>query len=206
MGEVIRLLKRDWLKLLLLAVIFMLGIWMGKELPKVHPKLAGDLKTEALKKFAEIARWMQQLPSGTEFFVIWINNVVASLSAVLYGILLPVFPLTFLLSNSLLIGLFQSTLQIENGISSLQFYLSLIPHGILELPAFFIAVFLGIRFGLVPYRLIIHYLRTKEHLPLFKEVIHETRYYGVLILIMLFFAAVIEVTISPLLISLWVRR
>lgn len=206
MGEVIRLLKRDWLKLLLLAVIFMLGIWMGKELPKVHPKLAGDLKTEALKKFAVIARWMQQLPSGTEFFVIWINNVVASLSAVLYGILLPVFPLTFLLSNSLLIGLFQSTLQIENGISSLQFYLSLIPHGILELPAFFIAVFLGIRFGLVPYRLIIHYLRTKEHLPLFKEVIHETRYYGVLILIMLFFAAVIEVTISPLLISLWVRR
>lgn len=206
MGEVIRLLKRDWPKLLLLAVIFMLGIWMGKELPKVHPKLAGDLKTEALKKFAEIARWMQQLPSGTEFFVIWINNVVASLSAVLYGILLPVFPLTFLLSNSLLIGLFQSTLQIENGISSLQFYLSLIPHGILELPAFFIAVFLGIRFGLVPYRLIIHYLRTKEHLPLFKEVIHETRYYGVLILIMLFFAAVIEVTISPLLISLWVRR
>jgi len=65
---------------------------------------------------------------------------------------------------------------------------------------------LGIRFGLVPYRLIIHYLRTKEHLPLFKEVTHETRYYGVLILIMLLFAAVIEVTISPLLIGLWGRR
>ena len=206
MGEVIRLLKRDWPKLLLLAVIFMLGIWMGEELPKVNPKLAGDLKTEALKKFAVIARWMQQLPSGTEFLVIWINNVVTSLTAVLYGILLPVFPLVFLLSNSLLIGLFQSALQIENGISPLQFYLSLLPHGILELPAFFIAVFLGIRFGLVPYRLIIHYLRTKEHLPLFKEVIHETRYYGVLILIMLLFAAVIEVTISPLLISLWGRR
>lgn len=206
MEEVIRLLKRDWPKLLLLAVIFTLGIWMGKELPKVNPKLAGDLKTEAMKKFVEIARWMQQLPTGTEFFVIWVNNIGASLTAILFGILLPVVPLIFLISNGLLIGLFQSTIQIENGISPLQFYLSLIPHGILELPAFFIAVFLGIRFGLVPYRLIVHYLRTKEHLPLFKEVTHETRYYGVLILIMLLFAAVIEVTISPLLIGLWIGK
>lgn len=206
MGEVIRLLKRDWPKLLLLAVIFMLGIWMGEELPKVNPKLAGDLKKEAMEKFAEIARWMQQLPTGTEFFVIWLNNISASLTAVLFGVLLPIIPLFFLISNGALIGLFQNTIQIENGISPLQFYLSLMPHGILELPAFFIAVFLGIRFGLVPYRLIVHYLRTKEHLPLFKEVTRESRYYGVLILIMLLFAAVIEVTISPLLIGLWGGR
>ena len=97
-------------------------------------------------------------------------------------------------------------IQAESGISRFQYYISLVPHGILELPAFFIAVLLGIRFGLVPYRLIIHYLRTKEHLPLFKEVSREVRYYGALILIMLLFAAVIEVSISPLLISLWGGR
>lgn len=206
MGEVVRLLKRDWPKLLLLAAIFMLGISAGAQLPQVNPKMAADLKNEAMEKFAEIARWMRQLPPGTEFFVIWLNNINASLTAVLFGILLPVIPLVFLLSNGLLIGLFQDMIQVENGIGPLQFYLSLAPHGILELPAFFIAVFVGIRFGLVPYRLIIHYLRTKEHLPLFKEVTREARYYGVLILVMLLFAAVIEVTISPLLISLWGGR
>lgn len=203
MGEVVKLLKRDWPKLLLLAAIFMLGILAGAQLPRANPKMAADLKNEALEKFEEIARWMRQLPPGTEFFVIWLNNISASLTAVLFGILLPVIPLVFLLSNGLLIGLFQNMLQVENGIGPFQFYLSLAPHGILELPAFFIAVFVGIRFGLVPYRLIIHYLRTKEHLPLFKEVTREARYYGVLILVMLLFAAVIEVTISPLLISLW---
>lgn len=202
MGEIIRLLKRDWSKILLVAAIFMFGIWMGTQLPQLNPKLAADLKREALKKFAEIARWMRQLPSGTEFFVIWANNISASLTAILFGILLPFVPLIILISNGLLIGLFQNMMQVENGLSPFRFYLSLVPHGILELPAFFIAIFLGIRFGLVPYRLVIHYLRTKQHLPLFKEVIREARYYGVLILIMLFFAAVIEVTISPLLIGL----
>ena len=206
MSEIMRLLKRDWPKLLLLAAIFILGIWSGEQLPKVNPKLAGDLKKEALEKFAEIARWMRQLPPGTEFLVIWVNNINASLTAVLFGILLPIIPLVFLLSNGLLIGLFQNMIQAESGISRFQYYISLVPHGILELPAFFIAVLLGIRFGLVPYRLIIHYLRTKEHLPLFKEVSREVRYYGALILIMLLFAAVIEVSISPLLISLWGGR
>lgn len=202
MEEIIKLLKRDWPKLLLLAVVFGFGIWLGGQLPKVNPKMAADLKEGALQKFAEIARWMNQLPAGTEFFVIWVNNINASLTAVLFGILLPVIPLFFLLSNGLLIGLFQNMLQVDNGFSPFHYYLSLVPHGILELPAFFIAVFLGIRFGLVPYRLVIHYLRTKEHLPLFKEVIHELRYYGVLIILMLLFAAVIEVSVSPLVIGL----
>ena len=202
MGEIIRLLKRDWPKILLVAAIFLCGIWMGTQLPQVNPELAAELKKEALKKFAEIARWMQQLPRGTEFFVIWANNISASLTAILFGILLPLVPLIILVSNGLLIGLFQNMMQIENGLSPFRFYLSLVPHGIIELPAFFIAIFLGIRFGLVPYRLVIHYLQTKQHLPLFKEVTREARYYGVLILIMLFFAAVIEVTISPLLIGL----
>lgn len=202
MGEIIRLIKRDWPKILLMAAIFMFGIWVGTQLPQLNPKLAADLKKEALKKFAEIARWMQQLPHGTEFFVIWANNISASLTAILFGILLPFVPIIILISNGLLIGLFQNMMQVENGLSPFRFYLSLVPHGILELPAFFIAIFLGIRFGLVPYRLVIHYLRTKQHLPLFKEVTREARYYGVLILIMLFFAAVIEVTISPLLIGL----
>lgn len=202
MGELIRLLKRDWPKLLLVSALFVLGIWMGGQLPEVNPKMAADLKKEVMQKFAEMAKWMQQAPHGAEFFVIWINNITASLTAILFGILLPIIPLVVLLMNGVLIGLFQNMLQVENGLNPVHFYLSLAPHGILELPAFFIAVFLGIRFGLVPYRLIIHYLRTKEHLPLFKEVTREAGYYGILIVIMLLFAAAIEVTISPLLLGL----
>lgn len=202
MGEITRLLKRDWPKILLVAAIFTLGILMGEQLPEVNPMLAEVLKAEAMRRFEEIARWMKDLPPGTEFFAIWINNLTASLTAVLFGMLLPIVPLISLLMNGVLIGLFQNTIQIETGLNPFLFYLGLAPHGILELPAFFIAVLLGARFGLVPYRLVIHYLRTKEHLPLFKEVTHEARSYGILILIMLLFAAVIEVTVSPLLLGL----
>ncbi len=203
MGEIIRLLKRDWPKLLLLFALFMFGIWLGEQLPQINPKMAADLKKEAFQKFAEIAKWMQQLPPGAEFVVIWANNINASLTAVLFGVLLPLLPLGFLLMNGVLIGLFQNMMQVENGLDPIRFYLSLAPHGIIELPAFFIAVFLGVRFGLIPYRLVSHYLRTKEHLPLFKEATREVRYYGTLVVIMLLFAAIIEVTISPLLIGLW---
>ncbi len=202
MGEIIRLLKRDWPKLLLVSALFVLGILMGEQLPQINPVMAAEVKKEAMQKFAEIAKWMKQAPPGTEFFIIWANNISASLTAILFGILLPIIPLGILLMNGVLIGLFQNMLQVENGLNPIHFYLSLAPHGILELPAFFIAVFLGIRFGLIPYRLIIHYLQTKEHLPLFKEVTREAGYYGILIVIMLFFAAAIEVTVSPLLLGL----
>ncbi len=206
MGEIIRLLKRDWPKILLIFALFMFGILIGGQLPKVNPKMAADLKDEAMRRFEEIARWMKIAPPGTEFFVIWANNITASLTALLFGILLPIIPLLSLLMNGVIIGLFQNMIQVETGLTPFQFYLSLTPHGILELPAFFISVLLGVRFGLVPYRLVNHYLRTKEHLPLFKEVTRETRYYGILIVIMLFFAAIIEVAVSPFLLGLWKGR
>lgn len=202
MGEVIRLLRRDWPKLLLVTDLFMIAILIGEQLPQVNPDLAVELQKQAMQKFAEIAKWMKNVPPGAEFLVIWANNINASLTAILLGVLLPIIPLAFLLMNGVLIGLFQNMMQVENGLSPLRFYLGLAPHGIIELPAFFIAIFLGIRFGLIPYRLISHYLRTKEHLPLFKEVIREGRYYGILIVIMLLFAAVIEVNVSPLLLGL----
>lgn len=202
MKEIVRLLKRDWPKIILVVALFSLGILMGEQLPRVNPTMAAELKAEAVRRFEEIAGWMKNLPPGTEFFAIWINNLVASLTAILFGILLPIIPLFSLLMNGILIGLFQNMIQVETGLSPFLFYLGLAPHGILELPAFFIAVLLGVRFGLVPYRLVIHYLRTKEHLPLFKEVTREARAYGILIVIMLLFAAVIEMTISPLLLGL----
>lgn len=199
MSEISRLLKRDWPKLLLVVALFMLGIMMGGQLPQINPKLAAELREEAMRRLEEIAGWMKDMPPGIGFAIIWANNVMASLYAILFGILLPIIPLLSLLMNGVIIGLFQNMIQVETGLSPFLFYVSLAPHGILELPAFFMSVLLGARFGLVPYRLIIHYLRTKEHLPLFKEVTREARYYGILIVIMLLFAAVIEVNISPML-------
>lgn len=202
MSEIIRLLKRDWPKLLIIIALFMLGVMMGGQLPQINPKLAAELRDEAMRRLEEIARWMKDTPPGVEFVVIWANNIIASLTAVLSGVLLPVFPVLSLMMNGVIIGLFQNIIQVETGLSPFLFFVSLAPHGILELPAFFMAVLLGARFGLIPYRLIIHYLRTKEHLPLFKEVTREARYYGILIVIMLLFAAIIEVSISPMLLRL----
>jgi stage II sporulation protein M len=200
MEQVVRLIKRDWPYFLVIAGLFLLGIWLGERLPELSPQAAKLVEKAAMDRFSEIAKLMNGAPLWVEILVIWGNNIAASLTAVLTGILIiPVLPLFFLIGNGMLIGLFQRITATKTGLDLAHFYISLIPHGIFELPAFFIAVGLGIRFGLIPYRLIRDYSKTKTHMPYFREFVREARYYAALIVVLLLIAAIIEVAVSPVL-------
>lgn len=98
-----------------------------------------------------------------------------------------------------MIGVVQQLIEAQRGLSMAQFYLGLLPHGIFELPAFFMAVGLGVRLGCLPYRVIWQRHMSSQRKPLIRIFLFEVRSYLTLISVMLIVAAVFEATISPLL-------
>lgn len=207
-AEIIKQLRRDWPYLAGIAGLFLLGIWLGMRLPKISPLFAREFGNLVKERLTEIARAIQNAPFYVEIWVIWLNNLMASLTAVITGMFCPLFPLVFVIGNGMIIGLFQNLIQLKAGITANEFYLSLLPHGIFELPAFFIAAWVGIRFGAVTYKFIWRYIVGKEP-KFFKGLIiriaeyfeTEARNYAILIAVMLVIAATIEVTVSPLLLK-----
>jgi stage II sporulation protein M len=142
--------------------------------------------------------------------ILWFNNLRASFIAVVTGIL--VIPSLIMLAvNGIGIGLIQTVTVAKIHITPWQFYMSVAVHGILELPAVFIAVGLGIRLGLLPFRALFHCIKNRNSEPSFvghywpslQEYISELKYYGLLIVAMLFVAAVLEITVSPLVVQ-WI--
>jgi stage II sporulation protein M len=198
MKELRRLLKRDWHYFLWISLILVLGIGIGANLPKNSPFAALIIKA-AFRKLLEIKKLYIHAPLFGKIAIIWGNNIFASASVIVSGILF-VFPGFILLENGAIIGILQKLVELKTGIAPVWFYLALAPHGIFELPAFIIACTLGIRFGLILLQLIYNYLRERPNPPLLQELLHDLRYYAVFLLVVLFFAAVLEVTVSPLLV------
>lgn len=199
MSELKRLLKRDWWYFLGVALLFIVGIFVGEHLQKISPFLTKLIQEQGISKFYQMAESLKDQPAVAWIVTIWLNNIIVCLTTLLLGLLFPIFPPFMVIFNGLVVGLFQKIMQHQTGLSLSTYYISLLPHGVFELTALFITAGLAIRFGLIPYRLIWHYAKSGEHKPFFKEFMKEGRYYGLLILCLLTIAAVFEVTVSPLL-------
>lgn len=81
---------------------------------------------------------------------IFLHNVMATLISMYSGIVLAVFPVVSIVFNGMVIGFF---FQAGNGLSSMPNHiklLSLIPHGIFEIPAAILALAMGIKLGSWP--------------------------------------------------------
>lgn len=81
--------------------------------------------------------------SQISLFIFW-NNVQSSFLGMIYGALLGIFPVLALISNGYLLGYVASESVSAAGVSVLW---RIFPHGIFELPALFISLGLGIKFG-----------------------------------------------------------
>lgn len=187
-----RLFKRDWIYLLAIALLFIGSIWLGSYLPRLNPGFAKTIEKYSLNFFSEMYSSLKGKPYIDWVVAIWTNNLKAAGTMILLGVLFPLFPLVSLVFNGFIIGVLEKTTLTKTGMSSFQVYVSLLPHGIFELTAIFIAVYVGIRFGLVPYRLLWTFFTTGEHKPVFKEFLKEAGYYCSLAFVLLFVAALIE--------------
>lgn len=192
------LLKKDWPLFLIMLLLFLSGIWLGERMSQTNPSMAKSIEKLVNNKFGSMKQWLKDMPFFVWIFVIWFNNIIASIMSFISGIII-IFPAVFVIYQGAILGVVQKLTVVH--MSTAKFYLSLVPHGIFELSAVFIASGLGIRFGLVLYRSLWRLLKGGDDEGLLKNFFNEMRVYSILIILMLFVAAIIEVTISPLIIQ-----
>ena len=106
---------------------------------------APEIVSEEILKFLEELLEKTQGMSQLELILfILINNAQTSFFGMLFGVIFGIIPLISMIGNGYVLGFVSSIAVGEHSISVL---LRLLPHGIFELPAIFISLGLGIKFG-----------------------------------------------------------
>ena len=98
-----------------------------------------------------ILQYIQELLVKTEGLGAWglisfvfFNNVQSGLFSFIFGALFGIFPVIIAIFNGFILGFVSNMAVQKGGISVL---LDLLPHGVFELPAIFISLGMGLRFG-----------------------------------------------------------
>ncbi len=143
--------------------------------------------------FSAPLEWIEELSEGIKdftdiypawlifmvfFVVIFLNNAFTCFLDIILGPLLGVFPLFSLILNGGLIGWFAQK-------EGLIVFLAIVPHGIFEIPAFLLSAAIGLKLGR-------EVLKRKEERHLKDELLKGLRAYLILVLLLLFIAALIE--------------
>jgi len=131
------------------------------------------------------------------FMLIFMNNLKVIVTVILLGVFFGLIPLFFLLSNGLMLG--YVAMGHLNGFDLLDLLKGLLPHGIIEIPAFIAACAYGIRCGFLMFeglwswsnqeRRITYLIKLRLYL---KQLIPTAVILGMMMLI----AAMIESTVT----------
>jgi stage II sporulation protein M len=167
------------------TIVFVLGVGIGAGLVQV-------VSIDALSEFAA-GQSASLFPGRFTVRVILVNNLIA-LGVVLAGVIsFGVLSVLSLLFNGVIIGILLGATIGVDGASPLVVAALIVPHGIIELPAFWLAGAIGLR---VAHRLI-RYLRGKDARVLTRAEVLEVIVLVVLAAVMIVVAAWIEVNITP---------
>jgi len=171
--------------------IFVAGFIIGLIIVARFPPLTDyfqDTIATFVKLFAGIPRVKL---AGAIFF----NNAAKTLLAIVLGVVLGIAPIIFLLANGIALGVAWSLSAATRGpwIS----LLSLLPHGILELPAVFLGTSIGLSIGYHGVRRLVG----KSEIHSGADMIQGLRYFCTVIIPLLIAAALVEAFITPTLIS-----
>jgi len=142
------------------------------------------------------------------FWVIFQNNVLASLSMLGLGVFFGVFPIFALTANGFLLGFMLKTFALK-GVSPLPVLMvGILPHGVIEIFAVILAAGIGIKYGFFVFRMVGNAFTGKRGSVIkeFQENLKDLPFIVVSVIFMLFIAAVIESTITPLLINIFIRN
>jgi len=129
--------------------------------------------------------------------VIFLNNALKSLVALLLGVLFGIAPAIFVTVNGFLIGVLSEQLSREKGVGFT--FAALAPHGLLELPAVLISSAIGMNLG---YELI-RSLRGRGSVG--REIRTGLAFFVRWLLPLFLIAAAVEVFVTPLLLRSLVR-
>jgi stage II sporulation protein M len=173
--------------LLIAVVVFVAGLAIGLSMPTSD---AGGLSGET-GSLQELARFITSLPLWAMFVFILLKNIVAMLFSFVMSPLFLIVPLFSLLLNGFVVGLVAGMVVEEHSVGYL--LAGLLPHGILELPAFFIGQAAALSFGMAVMLAVFKAEHRERLVPIFKTNLR----YLLIALILLLPAALIETFVTP---------
>lgn len=159
----------------ILAFFFFAVIGFLIPLPAEYVTMIMDYLREILEKTEGLSQF------GLIRFIL-LNNLQSSFSGFIFGFFFGLLPLFALIINGYILG-FVSALAVEQG--GFLTLLNLLPHGIFELPAIFISLGLGIKFG--------SFIFMKKKTASFRKFLWEgLRVFIFVVIPLLIIAAIIE--------------
>ncbi len=175
-----------------ITLIFVASLIAGYGYAVLNPTESARFVEELSAEFG----WLMDLSLPQIFLVIFLNNAIKALLAIIFGLLIFV-PVGFVAYNGWIIGIVVCEQVRTSGYMSV--VAGILPHGIIELPMIIVSAALGTRLG------ILAFLRMKETISnedLISEIKWSVRFYLRWILPLLFVAALIETFITPIIMQI----
>ena len=197
--NVLEVFKQNRLYILSSGVIFFLGWVIGALFPEQLYAYVED----SLERIRHLAEKTQGQDSALyTAWVIFKNNLTAVVVMLVTGIGYGLITFFALLMNGMLIGVMFGSIGAQTGVSMWEVIVfGLLPHGIFELAAIFIAAGFGLKLG----RVLLVPLREKTRLQSIGHVVREVARSAWVIVLLLVVAAGVEGTITPLLLHTFVK-
>ena len=169
--------------LLLFTFSLVMGFHLGDRIP-------GELLEEVMGSFPDV----ESLSFPMLFLFIFANNVFKSFLWMVLGVLFSAPSLFFTVLNGFIVGWFSHSIAMERGLTFTA--AALIPHGVIEIPTILLSSAAGMALG---YQLI-NRLRGRGGLR--AELGRALRLFIWRIVPLLLFSALVEVTVTPMVILL----
>jgi len=149
------------------------------------------LSENYLNMLKESFGWIKDLSPIGIMLVIFLNNALKSLLAIVLGAGFGIIPVIFVGGNGLLLGLVANQVSSEKG--ALFVLAATLPHGIIEIPMILISSGLGLRLGYLMYSSIMG-----KKTDMRSELMQCLWIYIRIVVPLLFVSAVIETFVTPL--------
>jgi stage II sporulation protein M len=129
----------------IVVALFLLSAAIGYMVPAASPEATSALLSGLQDKAESLSG---QSPPAM-MLGIFANNAVGSLMALLLGLIAGLFPLFFVASNGMVIGIMLEIVVEKLGAAggATVFAAGILPHGVLELPAVLISTAIGLKLG-----------------------------------------------------------
>lgn len=177
--------------LLIVVNVFIVSLILGLFISVKNPELSESY----LEMFKHSFGWIKALNPVLIMLVIFLNNALKSLLALVLGIGVGIIPFLFVAGNGIILSMLADVISRQYG--TIFVIAALLPHGIIEVPMVLISAGIGLRLGHVVY-LSLRGEKTEIKLELKKGI----RFYLRVIMPLLFLAAFIETFITPIIASL----
>jgi len=181
-------LRSLWPYVLVSALIFVFGIIAGYYVTEVFPSDSQEMISLLKKTYEPI------LEAGTfsQVLFVFLKNGIASFLIIITGVIFGIIPVISLIDNGGILGMVSTSFLKEHTFYHL--LAGILPHGIFEIPLFLISSAIGLKIGRTSIRRIF-----KGEGSIKKELNLALNTFLKLILVLLFFVAMIEVLVTPVL-------